>query len=399
MRPPRPVRVGLALALASLAASPAQGSAPTGPAQAVASARPGPEHEAAAVLRRSADELERAAKDIEEHAHPRRGTDALYTGMLKARLDLPTLPHDDPALRAALGDAEVLGRTTIELVYVRPGSFRIGRTPEERDAAGRAAPGAYHHNFSSPQLPVEVESAFFISRFEITNTQYFAFLIERSGERAARDGAPPGALADLARDRKPDDPRWEHPVTNVSWNDAVDFCRWLGQKSGLQVRLPTEVEWEYAARGDAGAPIPWAGSGPYKDDKRTRVLRPVGTLDNDRSWCGAFDMAGNVLEWCMDPWDERRYEGEREAMARRHDSTWYYQPGFEPSDLDPKKKATVVSARVTRGGYYNDEPVNCEAATRRYKTANDISIEFLGFRPVVVIPPIDDGDPPPTRGR
>ena len=93
----------------------------------------------------------------------------------------------------------------------------------------------------------------------------------------------------------------DHPVVNVSWKDAVAFCRWLSQASGKTIRLPTEAEWEKAARGDDGRIYPWGDEPPTKElcnfSNNVGDTTPVGQYPAGASLCGALDMAGNVWEW------------------------------------------------------------------------------------------------------
>lgn len=107
------------------------------------------------------------------------------------------------------------------------------------------------------------------------------------------------------------------PVEQVSWNDAVEFCRKLSAKTGREYRLPTEAEWEYAAR--AGTTTPFAfgdtvtpdianydGDYPYGDAPRgtnRQTTTPVGSLGAANGF-GLYDMQGNVWEWCLDYWHD-----------------------------------------------------------------------------------------------
>src|SRR5262249_8297481 len=93
------------------------------------------------------------------------------------------------------------------------------------------------------------------------------------------------------------------PVTMVTWQDAVDYCAWLSRKLTAEVRLPTEAEWEMAARGNSDRRYPW---GDQWDDRATTCsetsgeIRAVGSFPFGRSPVGAYDMAGNVWEWVAD---------------------------------------------------------------------------------------------------
>jgi len=129
-------------------------------------------------------------------------------------------------------------------------------------------------------------SRFWIGQFEVTNAQF---------EQFRKRPRPPESLAD------------DQPVTRVSWNDAVAFCHWLSKKEDKKYRLPTEAEWEYAARGGLiQKPYPWGDDSP---DGRAALamsaMMPVGSYAPNGY--GLYDMAGNVAEYVSDWYDENYY--------------------------------------------------------------------------------------------
>ncbi len=131
---------------------------------------------------------------------------------------------------------------------------------------------------------------FYIGKYPVTNEQYAAF-VKATGQAAPRhwkNGQIPAG-------------KENHPVVNVSWRDAVAFCRWLSQASGKSLRLPTEAEWEKAARGRDGRIYPWGNQPPTKElcnfGGNVGDTTPVGQYPAGASPCGALDMAGNVWEW------------------------------------------------------------------------------------------------------
>jgi formylglycine-generating enzyme required for sulfatase activity len=156
--------------------------------------------------------------------------------------------------------------------------YSVGRTAFEREV---------------PQHKVFVKE-FEISKYPVTNFEYRAFVQDIGHE-------PPFLWEG---DQYPEG-RGDHPVVNVSWHDAVAYCEWLSQKIGKPYRLPTEAEWEKAARGTDGWEWPW---GNEWDESRcnTREGGPGTTTavgqyspDGDSPY-GVADMAGNVWEWCAD---------------------------------------------------------------------------------------------------
>ena len=199
---------------------------------------------------------------------------------------------------------------------------------------------------TAPAQKVAVDS-FFVGETEVTNHEYQEFLKETKHRAPGgwKDGDfPPGAA--------------NEPVTEVSWQDAVDYCQWLSTKVGAVVRLPLEAEWELAARGPQGLKYPW---GNEWDDRaaatetKNGFVHAVKSYPAGRSPCGAYDMAGNVWEWVADVRD--------------------------PADktLPPEH----VKNRIIKGGAANEHQALISAASRNL-IPKDYAGAFLGFRYVVV---------------
>ncbi|RMG37510.1 MAG: hypothetical protein D6725_08695 [Planctomycetota bacterium] len=142
-----------------------------------------------------------------------------------------------------------------------------------------------HDTADGSQLAVTVElDAFYIDRTEVTLRQFALF---RQARREARDPLPPEPLNSGA---PPD-----HPALGVPFRWALAYARWLGKD------LPTECEWEKAARGSDGLPCPWGAGRPLWTAPRTpATISAVGAFHDDRSPYGVFDLAGNAREWCRD---------------------------------------------------------------------------------------------------
>lgn len=172
---------------------------------------------------------------------------------------------------------------TIELIRVPAGEFLMGSDPA-RDTYAQPA--------ERPQHRVRV-SEFFISRTLVTWRDFARY---RTALRVAGPEIPPGHEL--------------HPVTQVSWDDAVAFCNWMSGP-GWMYRLPTEAEWEKAARGTEGQLFPWGdawGDERANADHRHTGTTPVGAYSpaGDSPY-GLQDMLGNVWEWCKDWYDADTY--------------------------------------------------------------------------------------------
>ena len=154
-----------------------------------------------------------------------------------------------------------------------------------------------------------------------------------------------------------------HPVVNVNWFSAIAYCRWAGK------RLPTEVEWEYAARGGLNGLFPWGDEPPNKllanfGGSRISTTSPVGSYP--ANGYGLFDMAGNVWEFMADEWQS--YKPDSETPVSQDDL-------FLAGDAF----LTVKSRRVIRGGSWGGAPINLWVAYRDSHPPEG-SKDFVGFR-------------------
>ncbi len=201
---------------------------------------------------------------------------------------------------------------------------------------------------------------FRIARYPITNSQWQAFLNASDGY--ANDRWWEGLTNP---DRQPEKSTWiesNHPVTDVSWFEAVAFCRWLTAKLGLPVRLPTEWEWERAARGRNGREYPWEGgyregfanvdetglnAGPHYLGRTS----PVGMYPQGCSEDGVYDLAGNVWEWCLNEYSKpNRCQVEGESARVLRGGSWLYNRGLARSEfrlnLQPHSRNNNCGFRV-----------------------------------------------------
>lgn len=168
----------------------------------------------------------------------------------------------------------------------RPTQFVMGCKGGRDAPAGRCPEG------TTPAHPVTIGSPFYMGRYEVTFEQYDAYVWDqrRHGERVTY---PP----DLGMGR------FGHPVIGISWEDTQAYLQWLnGRRPGKTYRLPTEREWEYAARGGLDSAYPWEG--PFDANKTNcgtvRGTKHIG-IHPANPW-GLYDTAGNVSEWVADPY-------------------------------------------------------------------------------------------------
>jgi sulfatase modifying factor 1 len=241
---------------------------------------------------------------------------------------------------------------------VPAGEFEMGAEGEPADAD------------EAPKHKVMLD-AFYIGQYEVTNRQYQAF-VKATGHRLPvncceikynlwQGNALPDGISEL-------------PVINVSWDDAAAYCKWAGG------RLPTEAEWEKAARGTDGRVYPW-GNDPVTGNLTNYGIEHVtywsgpSTLakkdqyDFGKSPYGAYEMAGNVWEWVQD---------------------WYGESYYKTSpDKNPPGPAEG-EGRVLRGGSWRDAPDKLRSANRN-KHPQDERRTYIGIRCAK-----DAGNDPPT---
>lgn len=239
----------------------------------------------------------------------------------------------------AAGDLWVEPVTGIRLVYVPAGRFAMGR-----------ADGAENEQ---PVHWVRL-SAFWLGETTVTNRQYGLFM-------AATKHREPM----FWRDEKFSDP--EQPVVGIDWDDARAFCAWLSEVAKVEASLPSEAQWEYAARGTDGRPYPWGWEPP--DETRAFFGQGsdgavhVGSYPAGRGPFGALDQAGNVWEWCEDVWNDQAYQ-----RAEQH----------EPVNRDQGDQ----ECRVVRGGSYWNQARSLAVAARNWY-GSQVRHDSHGFRVVV----------------
>ncbi|MBC8229713.1 SUMF1/EgtB/PvdO family nonheme iron enzyme [bacterium] len=241
-----------------------------------------------------------------------------------------------------------------EMVYIPVGEFIMGTSDAQIDALLQRFPYWERSWFDDekPQRRVYLDG-YWIYKYEVTVAQYRKFCNEKKRQMPY---APSWGWQD------------NHPIVNVSWKDAVAYCNWAG------VQLPTEAQWEKAARGTDGRIWPWGNEasnagGRYRAnyyqsnaEDGYEYTAPVGSFPLNTSPYGLMDMAGNVWEWCADWYDEN-----------------YYQSGPTRNPQGPSSG----TRRVVRGGSWSDYPNVLRAANRGWSYPDD-RVNFWGFRSVAL---------------
>jgi len=266
----------------------------------------------------------------------------------------------------------------MELVFVPAGEFEMGTTLEGlryaqqlcRELCGSFASAVCRSEAFADERPEHrvAVAGFWIDRSEVTNAQY---------QRCVEAGAcsPPKKEGSFTRESYYADPDYsEYPVIWVTWQQAVDYARWVG------ARLPTEAEWEYAARGPDSGLFPWGDEfdgtrlnycaaecalGPEDPDISDGYsdTAPVGSYPSGASWCGALDLAGNVREWVAD----------------------WYGLYSDVAQTDAGGPATG-EARIAKGGSWLDRPDDVRSANRGANAA-EYCEHKVGFRCASSAPP------------
>jgi formylglycine-generating enzyme required for sulfatase activity len=264
---------------------------------------------------------------------------------------------------------EVTNSIGMQLAMIPPGEFLMGSPESEPEA----------YRFEKPQHRVTITEPFYLGVHEVTIGQFRRF-VNATGYRtqAERDGRGGSGWDESTGELVGPDPRYcwrttgftqtdEHPVVNVSWNDAVAFGAWLAKTENKRYRLPTEAEWEYACRagtttryfcGNDPEQLVQVGNVPDGCIRRKLTngyprmylvsydgyvyTAPVGSFQPNEF--GLHDMHGNVFEWCQD----------------------WFGTHYKQSDLpaeDPMGPQ-AGTARVTRGGAWRFFPLRCQSSSR-----------------------------------
>ena len=306
-------------------------------------------------------------------------------------------PTTTPDKNAARAPEAVTDSAGIRLVGIPAGEFQMGGERPAEDLINIFPPALYNagpEDFSDeyPRHRARITRPFYIGQHEVTVGQFLAFVKETDYQSdAEKDGQGGWGYNEQKRKIEGRQPRYtwkspgftqsdDHPVVNVSANDALAFCAWLSKKEGKTYRLPTEAEWEYACR--AGSTTLYHnGDDPEKLGKAARALNfklapkfghvhtiemppegpfttKVGSYEPN-AW-GLYDMHGNAWEWCSD---------------------WYDEEYYAKSPVDDPTGPASGTVRVRRGGGWNSFPLYARSSYRNYLASGSRCVN-LGFRVV-----------------
>ncbi|MBX0328391.1 formylglycine-generating enzyme family protein [Oscillochloris sp. ZM17-4] len=252
------------------------------------------------------------------------------------------------------------------LIHIPAGPFLMGSSDSDKQAGGHEKP---QHSLTLPD--------YWIGKTPVTNAQFRPF-VEGDGYRNQQYWTKAGwAWREKEQIIKPqwwEDAKWnesEHPVVGVSWFEAVAYCRWLTVQTGHAFRLPSEAEWEKAARGPDGLIWPWGNTWETgrcnSEEAGIGKTTPVGQYPSGASPYGVLDMAGNVWEWVATKW--------RKSYPYQLEDEWL-EVYLEEGD----------SGRMFRGGAYYSEQKGVRGAYRRYfyprYRSNDQGVRVASHSPL-----------------
>ena len=256
-------------------------------------------------------------------------------------------------------------KDVLDMAFIRTGKFFRGSSFKENKAAFKMCRKfdkfckLWWFSDEFPGTLVMLDN-YWIDIYEVTNEKYLEF-VKATGHSPALD-------ASCATDGCRDGNLWEgesfprmirkQPVTQVNWHDAQAYCKWRGK------RLPTEAEWEKAARGPSGSLYPWGGGSPKGRANYNRkwngnyTMTNVGSYSKGASIYGLHDMAGNVWEWVDD---------------------WYNRTYYTHGTKNNPKGYTEGEFKSLRGGSWVNFPDSLRSSFRRWSRP-DVRFNDTGFR-------------------
>ena len=334
--------------------------------------------------------------------------DGLLAAVLAGELNLPLSGCNQP----------------LRFIFVPPGTFAMGYSEDDRRRLVQTTGNAFAGHNASPAVLIKITKGFFILDRELTRDQFASFerasvaplseplasktIKPAENPKAASDAGNPASdsqdvpdRSDAAESSQTDTEEQDagkartnetaFPVTGISWREAVDYCEWIKTQTGFNIRLPTEIEWEYAARGPWPQRYPWSEHDPQSDfpawtEKgdagQSRVSDPES--NPDRSWRRVFDLGGNVSEWCLDGYlqDVHARIQNKAGSGRSYEYDPVTTPLVQFALKRSKNEANPV--RAYRGGSFKDQRWQCEVSCRRSLQENESS-NAIGFRPVLLV--------------
>ena len=255
-----------------------------------------------------------------------------------------------------------------DFVLIPAGSFKMGDNFGDGESREK------------PVHAVELD-AFYMGKYEVTNGEWKKFQndplyddgkIWPDGRPVPRDQSPYWKQAQNHGGGTPDSDNY--PVIGVNWDGAVAYCNWLSIKTGKRYRLPTEAEWEKAARGTDQRRYPWGNTidkshANFAGSQRFDTVRPIGFYDgkmqgdvethSGASPYGVMEMAGNVMEWCSD---------------------WYSRTYYSVSPKKNPKGPAKGAYRVLRGGSFFFEAQDLRSYARSGAWPSFQAFRMVGFR-------------------
>jgi len=257
---------------------------------------------------------------------------------------------------------------SIELVYIEPGSFMMG-TEVSGHTIGTVLHGPVDKLDDGPPRKVTLTKGYYLAKHKVTVSQYCAFLNEQLEQKQETFVRLPAAARLEKKDGKfvPKEAVGNASINTATWAGADEYCRWLSTKTGKKFRLPTEAEWEFAARGPEGRRYPWGNGNSGKHDYEDFPDKvkypqpwsgdPVDAFPHNRTPNGLARMVDAVGEWVSD----------------------YYAKYPKKAEVDPvgpkgpeEQERNLTGSRVLRGRWQ----------TLTDRSAGDPELQAHGFRGV-----------------
>ena len=292
-------------------------------------------HKLKGALRTCAQQLQLPLPEV---SIPRRPQESPPTPRGSKKAAVRPTPALTQPLELAAGALREKPQDQLDYVWIPAGTFQMGATPGDPDA----------YDDEKPRHRVEIAKGFWMSSTAVTVTAYKRFV-------EATSHAMP-----KAPDFNPNWDKEDHPIVNVNWHDAKAYCEWAGG------RLPTEAEWEYAARGgEEGLRYPWGNEVSSQNAKYNSKdgTAPAGSYA--ANGFGLYNMAGNVWEWCSD---------------------WYEEDYYASSAAQDPQGPSEGARRVVRGGSWGNfvpRILRCSYRSRSEPVGRDNGIGFRCVREVL----------------